>query len=44
VTSSLLTFEEFQRLPIHEEPGKRELLDGELIEMPPGDLEHARFF
>jgi len=43
VTTSLLTFEEFERLPEHEEPGKRELLDGELIEMPPAELEHARF-
>src|SRR6266446_10315994 len=32
-TTTLLTFEEFERLP--DSPGKRELLDGELIEMPP---------
>jgi len=43
VTTSLLTFEEFERLPEHDEPGKRELLDGELIEMPPAETEHARF-
>jgi Uma2 family endonuclease len=43
VTTNLLTFEEFERLPIHEEPGKRELLDGELIEMPPADREHTKF-
>jgi len=42
VTSNLLTFEEFERLPIHEEPGKRELLEGELIEMPPADREHNK--
>jgi Uma2 family endonuclease len=38
LTTNLLTFEEFERLP--DEPGKRELLDGEVIEMPPADLEH----
>jgi Uma2 family endonuclease len=37
-TTTLLTFEEFERLPY--EPGKRELLDGELIEMPPAKYEH----
>lgn len=41
VTTSLLTFEEFERLPIHEEPGKCELLEGELIQLPPADLEHG---
>ncbi len=41
VLSTLLTFEEFERLP--DEPGKRELLDGEVIEMPPSDLEHGEF-
>ena len=41
VTTSLITFEEFERLP--DEPGKRELLDGEVIEMPPADLEHGKF-
>jgi Uma2 family endonuclease len=43
VTTKLLTFEEFERLPEHDEAGKLELLDGELIEMPPSDLEHSRF-
>jgi Uma2 family endonuclease len=32
-TTTLLTFEEFERLP--DEPGKLELLDGELIRLPP---------
>ena len=40
-TTSLITFEEFERLP--EQPGKRELLDGEVIQMPPGDYEHNSF-
>ncbi len=37
-TTGLMTFEEFERLP--DEPGKRELVDGEVIEMPPADWEH----
>ena len=37
-TTTLLTFEEFERLP--DQPGKRELLDGELIELPPAELNH----
>ena len=41
VTTSLLTFEEFERLPIHDQPGKRELLDGELIQLPVPELEHS---
>src|SRR6516162_7050237 len=32
-TQSLMSFEEFERLP--DQPGKRELLKGELIELPP---------
>jgi hypothetical protein len=32
-TTSLLTFEEFERLP--DEPGKLELLHGELFHVPP---------
>jgi len=36
----LVTFEELERLP--EEPGKTELLDGELIQMPPAKLPHNR--
>jgi Uma2 family endonuclease len=39
-TTPLLTFEEFERLP--DSPGKRELLDGELIEMPPAKRRHAK--
>jgi Uma2 family endonuclease len=33
-----LTFEEFEQMP--EQSGKRELLDGELIELPPAKLGH----
>ena len=40
VTTGRMTFEEFERLP--DEPGKRELLDGEVIELPPPKLEHTR--
>jgi Uma2 family endonuclease len=36
----LLTFEEFERLP--DQPGKRELLKGELIELPPAEFKHGR--
>jgi Uma2 family endonuclease len=32
-TTTLLTFAEFESLP--DAPGKRELLDGEVVEMPP---------
>jgi Uma2 family endonuclease len=35
---TLLTFEEFEQLP--DQPGKRELVRGELIEMPPAEYEH----
>jgi Uma2 family endonuclease len=38
--TTLLTFEEFEQLP--DEPGKMELLDGELIRLPPAKLKHAR--
>jgi Uma2 family endonuclease len=41
ITTGLITFEEFERLP--DEPGKRELLDGEVVEMPPADREHTKF-
>lgn len=34
----LVTFEDLERLP--DEPGKTELLDGELIQMPPAILPH----
>ncbi|PWU01686.1 MAG: hypothetical protein C5B51_22360 [Terriglobia bacterium] len=37
-TTTLLTFEEFERLP--DEPGKAELLDGELICLPPAKMKH----
>jgi len=35
---TLLTFEQFEQLT--DEPGKRELLRGELIELPPAKLKH----
>jgi Uma2 family endonuclease len=35
---TLLTFEEFEQLP--DQPGKQELVRGELIELPPADYEH----
>ena len=38
--TTLMTFEEFERLP--DQPGKRELLKGELIEMPPAESKHNR--
>jgi Uma2 family endonuclease len=37
---TLLTFEEFEQLP--DQPGKRELVRGEVIELPPAKLEHNR--
>ena len=37
-TTTLLSFEEFERLP--DEPGKVELLDGELIQLPPAKFKH----
>lgn len=40
ITTSLLTFEEFERLP--DQPGKRELLEGEVIASPPAILKHGR--
>src|SRR6478736_4368048 len=39
-TTTLLTFKEFERLP--DQPGKRELLKGELIELAPALLKHNR--
>ena len=36
--TGLMTFEEFERLPEHE--GKQELLEGELIELPPPKKRH----
>jgi Uma2 family endonuclease len=37
-TKTLLTFEEFEQLP--DQPGKRELLKGELLELPPAEFRH----
>jgi len=37
-TTSLLTFADFEQL--QDAPGKQELLDGELIEMPPAKFRH----
>ena len=37
-STGLLTFEEFEGLP--DEPGKMELLDGELIRLPPAKVKH----
>jgi Uma2 family endonuclease len=39
-TTNLLTFEEFERLP--EEANKLELIEGELVRMPPAKTNHAR--
>jgi Uma2 family endonuclease len=39
-TTGLLTFEEFEHLP--DEPGKFELLDGELVRLPPAKIRHMR--
>jgi Uma2 family endonuclease len=39
-TKTLLTWEEFERLP--ERVGKDELIDGELIELPPPKLNHSK--
>jgi Uma2 family endonuclease len=39
-TTALLTFDEFERLP--DQPGKRELLLEELIELPPAEFDHNR--
>jgi Uma2 family endonuclease len=36
-TTTLMTFAEFEKLP--QLPGKQELIDGELILMPPPDQE-----
>ena len=35
-----MSFAEFELLP--DQPGKRELLEGELIELPPAKLRHHR--
>jgi Uma2 family endonuclease len=38
--TTLLTFEQFEQL--QEAPGKRELIDGEVIEMPPPKFRHTK--
>jgi Uma2 family endonuclease len=40
VSTGLLTFAEFEQLP--DEPGKQELLDGELIRLPPSKTRNMR--
>jgi Uma2 family endonuclease len=37
-TTASLTFAEFEKLP--DAPGKRELVQGELVEMPPPHYRH----
>jgi Uma2 family endonuclease len=37
---ALLSFEEFERMP--EQPGKQELIHGELFELPPAKFKHNR--
>lgn len=39
-TSSLVTFAQFEQLP--EVPGKQELVDGEIIYLPPSVIRHAQ--
>src|SRR6266699_270101 len=39
-TTTLMTFQQFERLP--DEPNKLELIDGELIRMPPAFTKHMR--
>ncbi len=39
-TSTSMTFEQFEQLP--DEPNKLELIDGELIRMPPAFIQHMR--
>jgi len=39
-TTTSMTFEEFERLP--DEPNKLELIDGELVRMPPAITKHMR--
>lgn len=38
-TTSLMTFAQFEQLP--DLPGKHELIDGELVSMPPPELTHS---
>ena len=37
-----MTFEEFEQLPLHDEPGKHELIDGQIISIPPPELSHTQ--
>src|SRR5579859_2342755 len=39
-TTARMTFAEFERLP--DQPGKREMLEGELIELPPAESKHTK--
>jgi Uma2 family endonuclease len=39
-TTALMTFAEFEQLP--DTPGKQELIDGELVSMPPPELKHTQ--
>lgn len=39
-TTTLVTFEAFEQLP--DVPGKRELIDGEVIELPPPKFRHTK--
>src|SRR5580658_1922613 len=39
-TTTTMTFEQFEQLP--DEPNKLELIDGELIRMPPAFVQHSR--
>jgi len=41
VATSLMTFEEFERLPEHEGVGKLELLEGEVFRLPIPELVHS---
>ena len=39
--TAVLTFEQFEQLEALKQPGKHELIDGELISMPPPELSHT---
>lgn len=41
-TTALVTFEEFERFPEEENECKLELLDGEVLRMPPPEFRHMR--
>lgn len=40
-TTALITVEEFERMPEPENPGKQELLNGELTQLPPAKEDHG---